>query len=64
MYKVAHQLKPNFMMLGMKEQQNMATRLEKIAKYDNENKEDVPMLIHQIIMDTEMALPILQEKIA
>ena len=62
-YKVAHQLKPNYMMLGMTAQQDVALQLEKLAK-QQEDQEKAWSLYLQLEQDTHKALPMLEEKIS
>ena len=62
-YKIAHQLKPNFMMLGMVPQQDLAIRLEKIAKHDNGDKTEAPALAQKIEESVIQSLPLLKAKI-
>jgi PAS domain S-box-containing protein len=61
-YKVAHQLKPNFMMLGMLPEQGLAMRLEKIAKHKEEDKTEAPALAKKIEESVIQALPLLKDK--
>ncbi len=62
-YQTAHRLKPNFMMLGMKDQQNTAAEIEKIIKQANYDSPALQGLIKQLEMAAEQAYPILQEKL-
>jgi len=62
-YQSAHRLKPNFMMLGMKDQQNTAAEIEKIIKQANYDSEDLQLLINQLESAAQQAYPILREKL-
>jgi PAS domain S-box-containing protein len=61
-HRMAHQLKPNFMMLGMSAQQEAALSIEKMAK-TNPQKSEIESKINQLIADTEKAMPILEDKL-
>ncbi len=62
-YKVSHQMKPNFMMLGMKCQENMAAQIEKMTKEQDFNESEICTLIEQITSAAHQAYPILKEKL-
>ena len=62
-YKTAHKLKPNFMMLGMKAQQETAATIEKIVKSKDYSNALLPDLINQLMAAAEKAYPILREKL-
>ena len=62
-YKIAHRLKPNFMMLGMKSQQNIAANIEKLIKTENYSSKTIFELIEQLESAAQQAYPILLEKL-
>jgi PAS domain S-box-containing protein len=62
-YRMAHQLKPNYMMLGMSAQQETALSIEKIAK-TAPAKDQIDQQINQLVTDTEKAIPLLREKLS
>lgn len=62
-YKIAHSLKPNFMMLGMKAQQATAAQIETMIKQTNFEMPILQDLIIQLESAAEQAYPILQEKL-
>jgi len=61
--KTAHRLKPNYMMLGMKEQQATAFQIEQETKKDQFGEQEIYQLIIQMEQATECAYPILEQKL-
>ena len=61
--KTAHRLKPNYMMLGMKDQQETAFQLEQITKQNPFEEQEVFQLIKDLEKATEVAYPILKQKL-
>ncbi|MCR9100580.1 MAG: PAS domain S-box protein [bacterium] len=62
-YRAAHQLKPNYMMLGMPAQQEAALSVEKLAK-SKPQKTEIDEMVTQLIADTRKAFPLLEEKLS
>lgn len=62
-YRIAHQLKPNYMMLGMSTQQELALSVEQMAKAGLEESE-IETMAAQLIADTQHAFPLLREKLS
>lgn len=62
-YRAAHQLKPNYMMLGMPAQQEAALSIEKLAK-SGPQKTEIDDMITQLVADTHKAFPLLEEKLS
>jgi len=62
-YKRTHSLKPNFMMLGMKAQQETAAQIEKLIKKEEYQEETLLSLINGLETAVELAYPILQQKL-
>jgi len=62
-YKIAHRMKPNFMMLGMKSQQDTAAQIEKMIKKEEYTEATIQQLIKDLETAAEQAYPILQQKI-
>ena len=62
-YKIAHRMKPNFMMLGMKAQQDTAAQIEKLIKKEEYSKPVIQNLIQELALAAEQAYPILQQKL-
>ena len=63
-YKIAHRMKPNFMMLGMKSQQDTAAQIEKMIKKEDYTVGIIQQLIQDLESAAEQAYPILEEKLA
>lgn len=61
-YKMAHQLKPNYMMLGMKAQQSTALTVEQAAKKGG-NETEIQKLVDQLVEDTHAAFPMLRSEL-
>ncbi len=59
----AHRIKSNFMMLGMKKQQQMALHIEKMVRNERVIADDLQQLVKDIKKDTDMVYPILREKL-
>ncbi len=59
----AHRLKPNYMMLGMKEQQETAFQLEQKTKQNQFEEQVVLQLINDLEKATEIAYPVLKKKL-
>ena len=59
-YRMAHQLKPNFLMLGMPAQQELALTVEQMAR-KGEEQETIRKLATKLITDTRNAFPVLEE---
>ncbi len=59
-YKTAHKLKPNFMMVGMKAQEKVSENIEVLTNEDNIDKEQITSLIKNLVIDAEAAYPILK----
>jgi len=62
LYRAAHQLKPNYKMLGMASQENTAIAIEKAAR-DELPKSRLPQLVESLKQNTEAALPLLQQEL-
>lgn len=62
-YKIAHRMKPNFMMLGMKAQQNTAAQIEQLIKKEEYSIPVIQNLIQELALAAEQAYPILQQKL-
>ena len=62
-YRIAHRLKPNFMMVGMKQEENIAGTIEKMAKSETKDTHQIEMFISQLSAASELAYPILKEKL-
>ncbi|MFK7978337.1 MAG: response regulator [Saprospiraceae bacterium] len=63
-YKIAHRMKPNFMMLGMKTQQDTAAQIERMIKKEDYTVATLQQLIQDLESAAEQAYPILEEKLA
>lgn len=63
LYRTAHSLKSNLMMLGMKEQEQYAQTIESSIKNGAINKSDLSGLIDQLIYDVQSAFVLLREKL-
>lgn len=62
-YLAAHQLKPNYMMLGMSAQQEAALSIEKLAK-TKPHKTGIDDMITQLVADTQKAFPLLEKELS
>ncbi len=62
-HKRAHSLKPNFMMLGMKAQEETAAQIEKLIKREDYQEDIIFTLINELESAAEQAYPILQQKL-
>jgi PAS domain S-box-containing protein len=61
--KLAHKMKPNFQMLGMEPQRELAFNLEIMSKSDTLNMEKLKTMSKQLAHDTRMAIPILEKEL-
>ena len=61
-YRMAHRLKTLYGMLGMREQQNLAMKLEQSARSHNAQSKWAS-LANQLCRDTQAALPLLKRAI-
>ncbi len=57
MYRTVHSMKPNLMMLGMKDQEKNAQEMEEILKKESHNPEELGVRIHRLGRDLATALP-------
>jgi HPt (histidine-containing phosphotransfer) domain-containing protein len=62
--KLAHKMKPNFLMMGMEIQKGMAKEIEHLCKETNINTEQVKTLALQLINDAKASIPIVQAEVA
>ncbi len=62
-YKRAHSLKPNFMMLGMKAQQEAAAQIERLIKKEAYQDDNLFHLIKELETAAQQSYPILQQKL-
>jgi len=62
-YKIAHRLKPNFMMLGMKAQQTQAAQVEQLIIKKDYQDPTILQLINEMETAVVLAYPILQEQL-
>ena len=60
----AHRIKSNYMMLGMTTQQNIALKIEIMIKENKVDNQQLSILLQQLKTDSNMAYPILEEKLA
>ena len=59
-YKIVHNLKPNFMMLGMTEQHEKAIQIENLISRDNFDKQEASELISRLAACARLACPVLE----
>ena len=62
--KLGHRMKPNFQMLGMDNQREMAFSIEIMGKGDAVNPNKMKEWTNQLIIDTKVAIPILEKELA
>lgn len=62
--KLAHKMKPNFLMMGMEVQKGMAKEIEHMCKESDINTEKVKTLALQLINDAKASIPIVQAEVA
>jgi PAS domain S-box-containing protein len=62
--KLGHRMKPNFQMLGMDKQREMAFSIETMGKGEVVNVMKMEEWTNQLIMDTKIAIPILEKELA
>jgi len=62
-YRIAHRLKPNFMMLGMKTQQTKAAQVEQLITKKDYQDPSILQLINEMEKAVVLAYPILQEQL-
>jgi len=62
-YKGIHKIKPSFMMLGMQNQYTAAAALESLVRKDEFEISAVENTIIQLANDTQLATPILEDKL-
>jgi PAS domain S-box-containing protein len=62
--KLGHRMKPNFQMLGMDHQREMAFSIEIMGKGDDVNPHKMKEWTGQLIVDTKVAIPILEKELA
>ena len=60
---IAHRIKSNYMMLGMKTQQNISLLIEKGIKQNEFEPEEFSKMIYQLKNDTKLAIPLLEYEI-
>lgn len=61
-YKIVHKLKPNFMMLGMKAQQEKATEAERLLKNGAADAAAVSAMVNWLITSALRAVPMLEQQ--
>jgi HPt (histidine-containing phosphotransfer) domain-containing protein len=61
--KLGHRMKPNFQMLGMDNQRDIAFSIEIMGKGDAVNPQKMKEWISQLIIDTKVAIPILEKEL-
>jgi PAS domain S-box-containing protein len=61
--KLGHRMKPNFQMLGMDNQREIAFSIEIMGKGDAVNPQKMKEWISQLIIDTKVAIPILEKEL-
>ena len=59
--KLAHKMKPNFLMMGLKDQQMISLEIETLCKTDDFDKEYVTSLTEELVEDAFQSLPLLEE---
>jgi len=62
-YRIAHRLKPNFMMLGMKTQQTQAAEVEQLVHQKAYHDPSILQIINEMEMAVDLAYPILREQL-
>lgn len=62
--KLGHRMKPNFQMLGMDNQREMAFSIETMGKNDDVNVTKMEEWTNRLIVDTKVAIPILEKELA
>ena len=63
LYRIAHSLKSNLMMLGMKEQEACAKAIEKLIKEGRQEGAELPPLIQSLRQDTQQSFALIREKL-
>ena len=59
--KLAHKMKPNFLMMGLKDQQLMALEIETLCKSDDFDTERIAILTEELVEDAFLSLPLIEE---
>ena len=59
--KLAHKMKPNFLMMGLENQQLMALEIETLCKLDDFDKERVAIFTEELAENAFQSLPLLEE---
>lgn len=59
--KLAHKMKPNFLMMGLKNQQLMALEIETLCKSDDFDTERISILTEELVDDAFQSLPLVEE---
>ncbi len=59
--KLAHKMKPNFLMMGLQQQQLMALEIETLCKTGDFDKEHVAILTEELVENAFQSLPLLEE---
>lgn len=62
--KLAHKMKPNYLMMGMNPQQQMAFEIEEMGKNGGVDSGKMKYLTQQLIKDTQQAYPLLEGELA
>ncbi len=62
--KLAHKMKPNYLMMGMEGQKGMAKEIEHLCLSETVDTSHVQMLTEQLIRDTNVAIPMIEQKMA
>lgn len=62
--KLGHRMKPNFQMLGMDQQREIAFSIETMGKTDEVSPQKMKDWTNQLINDTHIAIPILEKELA
>jgi len=60
--KLAHKIKPNFLMMGMEVQQGMAREIEHLCKESSIDTKQVKTLTLQLIEDAKASIPIVESE--
>lgn len=61
--KLGHRMKPNFQMLGMDAQREMAFNIETMAKNEEVNAVKMKEWTEQLMIDTKVVIPILEKEL-
>ncbi|MEO1514060.1 MAG: PAS domain S-box protein [Bacteroidota bacterium] len=60
---IAHRIKTNYMMVGMREQQDMALQIEKHIRKDRLNPDVLDPLVYRLRNDSKLAYPLLKTQL-